>query len=158
MMWWSPPEYDRYVLVGWGDRVFPNPDDYFGYNCDYTAFILFDGHREDAGYLWVNHEFVSRHTVDSPESRSNSGLFRRGVLYVARYFPNGSGQWIPLLLSTPVDPVIPSEIGAAELAASGLISRGGNTRLPRRTGVAGQTGDGGSVTVTTVDRHEARAF
>ncbi|NEP48926.1 MAG: DUF839 domain-containing protein, partial [Moorea sp. SIO3C2] len=23
-----PPEYERYVIVRWGDRVFPNPDDY----------------------------------------------------------------------------------------------------------------------------------
>jgi uncharacterized protein len=65
-----PPEYERYVIVRWGDRVFPNPEDYVGYNADYTAFIPIDRHGDDDdddhrhwrgedGYLWVNHEYVS---------------------------------------------------------------------------------------------------
>jgi hypothetical protein len=53
-----PPEYERYTIVKWGDHVFPNPDDYFGYNCDYTGFISLD-RKDDDGYLWVNHEYVS---------------------------------------------------------------------------------------------------
>ena len=57
-----PPEYERYVLVHWGDRVFQNPDDYVGYNADYTGFVPIGDHDEDGGeqgYLWVNHEYVS---------------------------------------------------------------------------------------------------
>jgi len=53
-----PPEYERYVIVRWGDRVFPDPADYFGYNNDYTGFIALRGSNDD-GYLWVNHEYVS---------------------------------------------------------------------------------------------------
>jgi len=53
-----PPEYERYVIISWGDRVFPNKDDYFGYNCDYTGFVPI-GRTTDVGYLWVNHEYVS---------------------------------------------------------------------------------------------------
>ncbi|NET42992.1 PhoX family phosphatase [Okeania sp. SIO2B3] len=53
-----PPEYERYVIVSWGDRVFPNPEEYFGYNCDYVSFIPINGNPDD-GYLWVNHEYVS---------------------------------------------------------------------------------------------------
>jgi hypothetical protein len=53
-----PPEYERYMIVGWGDRVFPDPSDYFGYNNDFTAFIGLRGSSDD-GYLWVNHEYVS---------------------------------------------------------------------------------------------------
>ncbi|MUG93848.1 DUF839 domain-containing protein [Scytonema sp. UIC 10036] len=53
-----PPEYERYTIVGWGDRVFPNAEEYFGYNCDYTGFIPAD-ERDNEGYLWVNHEYVS---------------------------------------------------------------------------------------------------
>ena len=53
-----PPEYERYVIVRWGDRVFPNPADYFGYNSDYTGFVSLRGSNGD-GYLWVNHEYVS---------------------------------------------------------------------------------------------------
>ncbi len=53
-----PPEYERYVIVRWGDRVFPDPADYFGYNNDYTGFVALGGSNDD-GYLWVNHEYVS---------------------------------------------------------------------------------------------------
>ena len=61
------PEYERYVIVKWGDRVFPNSDDYVGYNNDYTGFIpLNSGGRRrrgasnlDDGYLWINHEYTS---------------------------------------------------------------------------------------------------
>jgi secreted PhoX family phosphatase len=49
-----PPEFERYVIVRWGDRVFPGQDDYVGYNHDYTAFIPLEGDHD--GLLWVNHE------------------------------------------------------------------------------------------------------
>jgi hypothetical protein len=53
-----PPEYERYVIVHWNDGVFPHADDYVGYNADYTAFLPIGG-RDNDGYLWVNHEYVS---------------------------------------------------------------------------------------------------
>src|SRR5215813_9064956 len=34
-----PPEYERYIIVSWGDRVFLHKDDYVGYNNDYTGFV-----------------------------------------------------------------------------------------------------------------------
>ncbi|KAB8332968.1 hypothetical protein SD80_013915 [Scytonema tolypothrichoides VB-61278] len=37
------------------DRVFPNPQDYFGYNCYYTGFVPIDQRSLNDGYLWVNH-------------------------------------------------------------------------------------------------------
>jgi uncharacterized protein len=49
-----PPEYERYVIVRWGDRVFPNKDEYVGYNCDYTGFVPIGNSKND-GYLWINH-------------------------------------------------------------------------------------------------------
>lgn len=52
------PEYERYVIVHWDDQVFPHADDYVGYNADYTAFIPIRG-RDNDGYLWINHEYVS---------------------------------------------------------------------------------------------------
>lgn len=54
-----PPEYERYVIVRWGDRVFSNREEYFGYNNDYTAFVPINSSNPDNGYLWVNHESVS---------------------------------------------------------------------------------------------------
>lgn len=54
-----PPEYSRYVVIAWGDRVFPSSSDYFGYNNDYTAFIPVRRRDFSDGYLWVNHEYIS---------------------------------------------------------------------------------------------------
>ncbi|UFP93403.1 PhoX family protein [Gloeobacter morelensis] len=54
-----PREYRYDVLVAWGDRVFADPNDYFGYNNDYTAFLPL-GTDDSEGLLWVNHEYVSR--------------------------------------------------------------------------------------------------
>lgn len=53
-----PPEYERYVIIAWGDRVYPDPNDYFGYNNDFTAFVPLDRRSTD-GLLWVNHEYIS---------------------------------------------------------------------------------------------------
>ncbi|NJK59574.1 MAG: DUF839 domain-containing protein [Oscillatoriales cyanobacterium SM2_1_8] len=52
-----PPEYEYYPIISWGDRVFPNQDDYFGYNCDFNGYVPINGNTE--GYLWTNHEYVS---------------------------------------------------------------------------------------------------
>ena len=46
-----PPEYERYVTVSWGDRVFANEQEYFGYNSDYTSFVPVDGRNPNDGYL-----------------------------------------------------------------------------------------------------------
>ena len=54
-----PPEYERYVIISWGDRVFPNQEDYVGFNSDYTGFVPIDGRNPNDGYLWNNHEYVS---------------------------------------------------------------------------------------------------
>ncbi len=54
-----PPEYEKYVIVRWGDRVFPIPEDYVGYNHDYTAFIPRREESRRDGFLWINHEYVS---------------------------------------------------------------------------------------------------
>lgn len=54
-----PPEYERYVIVRWGDNVFPNPEEYFGYNCDFLGFVPVSRNSTTDGYLFVNHEYVS---------------------------------------------------------------------------------------------------
>jgi uncharacterized protein len=53
-----PPEYERYIIIRWGDRVFLNPEEYVGYNCDYTGFVPVS-RSLDEGYLWINHEYIS---------------------------------------------------------------------------------------------------
>jgi uncharacterized protein len=53
------PEFERYVIVRWGDRVFLDPDQYVGYNHDYTAFFGTAGASPLDGLLFINHEYVS---------------------------------------------------------------------------------------------------
>lgn len=78
-----PPEFERYVIVAWGDRVFPNKDDYFGYNNDYTAFVPMTRSGKDDGYLWVNHEYVSYPfsalTAGNAELKAEGGAFSKVV-------------------------------------------------------------------------------
>lgn len=94
------------------------------------------------------YKFVSAGNVTNPKDKNNSKLFESGTLYVARYDANGTGKWIPLELSTPTNPNRPSEISAVEVASLGKATNNGLVRLPRRNGVAGQTTDGGSLSVT----------
>lgn len=81
-----PPEYERYVIVSWGDRVFPNKEEYFGYNCDYTGFVPIYGDNE--GYLWVNHEYVGYPiTALAPDSPEDVAGFPEAFPAVVGYAP-----------------------------------------------------------------------
>jgi uncharacterized protein len=112
--------------------------------------VAYMGDDRRGGHTW---KYVSDGAVESETSKDNSGLLERGTLYVARYNANGTGQWIPLTLSTPTDPLRPSEISSVPFA-NGFTSastqatlRNGRIRLPRRGGVAGQSINGGSAIV-----------
>jgi secreted PhoX family phosphatase len=87
-----PPEYERYVILQWGDRPFPNREDYVGYNCDFNAFVPISG--TDDGYLWVNHEYVSypisKLAPETPADIANSSLPETGPLIVPG-FPTSNG-------------------------------------------------------------------
>ncbi len=98
------------------------------------------GDDRRGGHTW---KYVSQDTVRRRHSQTNSKLLEDGTLYVARYHPDGTGQWIPLTLSTPTNPLRPSEISSVPVAngfTSGTLFNG-RIRLPRRDGVAGQTID-----------------
>ncbi|MBD2676567.1 MULTISPECIES: PhoX family phosphatase [Nostoc] len=103
--------------------------------------VAYLGDDRRGGHTW---KFVSSGTVSTISSKSNSSLFESGTLYVAKYNPDGTGQWIPLLLSTPTNPVSPTTLSSVEFAALGSAQRDGLLPLPRRNGIAGQTQDGGA--------------
>jgi len=104
------------------------------------------------GHTW---KFVSAGTVTSPTSKANSNLFENGTLYVARYNADGTGEWIPLELTTPTNPIPPSTLASAEIAALGSAQRNGRLPLPKRNGIAAQTTDGGSFNVETTNEATA---
>lgn len=78
------PELQAYVIVRWGDRVFPDLDDYVGYNHDYTAFFPIHGKSAVQALLWVNHEYVSfpflRSSPGAPANLSGSPTTFAAVL------------------------------------------------------------------------------
>ena len=110
--------------------------------------VAYLGDDRRGGHTW---KFVSAGFVSDPGDRSNSRLLENGTLYVAKYHADGTGQWIPLALDTPTNPVRPSEIASVEIATLGTAQNNGNTRLPRRAGIAGQSVDGGSFVVTVAN-------
>lgn len=118
--WRIAPGHVGNVLIGWGDPLFAGdaPKDprsltpgeqerRFGYNCDYIAFVPFDGATsETRGLLWVNHEYTEGKLMFpgyDPEAPSPTRdqvlveLFAHGasVLEVER---RGTG-WAPVLTS-----------------------------------------------------------
>ncbi len=106
-----------------------------------SPLVGYMGDDRRGGHTW---KYVSNGTVSNPSSKSNSQLFESGTLYVAKFNSDGTGEWIPLKLDTPTNPIPPSVLASAELAALGSAQRNGGIRLPKRAGLAGQTEDGGS--------------
>lgn len=101
------------------------------------------------------YKFVSNGILSNPADKNNSQLFEDGTLYVAQFDRNKTGQWIPLTLTTPTNPNIPSEIAEAEIGTLGEAQRDGRVRLPKRNDIAGQTEDGGSLVVDLTNQQVA---
>jgi secreted PhoX family phosphatase len=122
--------------------------------------VAYMGDDRRGGHIW---KFVSDGKVGHLRSRGNSRLLERGTLYVARMHPgdaSGTGEWIPLVPGTPVDPIAPSDLAAQEAAERNVpvdTVTAAKLRLPKRTGVAGQTSDGGPFDVTIANEDEALA-
>jgi hypothetical protein len=114
--------------------------------------VAYMGDDRRGGHTW---KFVSAGVVSSPNSKSNSSLFEQGTLYVARYNPDGTGQWIPLLLTTPTNPIPPTVLASVEIATLGSAQRNGRLSVPKRNGIAGQTSDGGAFNLETTNQATA---
>ena len=114
--------------------------------------VVYMGDDRRGGHTW---KFVSNGTIANPADKTNSRLLEDGVLYVAQYNRNGAGRWLPLTINAQTNPVRPTKMGEAELASFGKAQRDGNTRLPKRAGIAGQTEDGGSFVADTTNEATA---
>jgi len=69
------------------------------------------------GHLY---KFVSRDTISNPTDKTNSRVLSDGMLYAAKFNPDGTGRWIALEASTAVNPDLPS------------VHAGGMITLPNR--------------------------
>jgi secreted PhoX family phosphatase len=118
---------------GWMVEIDPaNPDDYgtkhtwIGrYRHEAVAIraeagkklAFYSGCDRRGGHLY---KFVSRDLVKNPQDKKNSQLLNDGMLYAAKFNPDGTGVWLPLKADTAVNPDLPS------VHAGGLIN------LPKR--------------------------
>jgi uncharacterized protein len=68
---------------------------------------FYSGCDRRGGHIY---KFVSRDLVTNPQDKANSGLLQAGMLYAAKFNPDGTGSWIPLKTETPVNPDVPSQI------------------------------------------------
>ncbi|MFM9267557.1 PhoX family phosphatase [Tychonema sp. BBK16] len=78
---------------------------------------FYSGCDRRSGHLY---KFVSKNTVKDPKNKANSQLLTDGMLYAAKFNPDGTGSWIPLKTDTAVNPDLPS------------IHAGGIINLPKR--------------------------
>lgn len=108
---------------GWVVEVDPsNPDDYgtkhtwlgryrheaVGVRVEAGKRLAFySGCDRRSGHVY---KFISTGTVSSPTDKANSRLLEDGMLYAAKFTPDGTGLWIPLKPTTPVNPVLPSSV------------------------------------------------
>lgn len=109
---------------GWLVEVDPaNPDDYgtkhtwlgryrheaFGIRAvEGKQLAVYSGCDRRGGHLY---KFISIGKIKDPQDKSNSRLLTKGMLYGAKFNADGTGEWIPLTLTTPVNPVKPSQVG-----------------------------------------------
>jgi uncharacterized protein len=68
---------------------------------------FYSGCDRRGGHLY---KFVSRDRVINPKNKQNARLLEAGMLYAAKFNPDGTGQWIALKPDTPVNPNLPSQL------------------------------------------------
>ena len=79
--------------------------------------VFYSGCDRRSGHLY---KFVSSSKVTNPADKANSKLLTNGMLYAAKFNPDGTGRWIALKADTPVNPDMPS------------VHIGGMITLPKR--------------------------
>ncbi len=68
---------------------------------------FYSGCDRRGGHLY---KFVSRDRIANPKDKRNSKLLEQGILYAAKFNPDGTGRWIALNAQTPVKPDRPSQL------------------------------------------------
>ncbi len=68
---------------------------------------FYSGCDRHGGHLY---KFVSRGKVSNPKDKANSRLLENGMLYAAKFNPDGTGSWLAMRAETLIDPVLPSGV------------------------------------------------
>ena len=96
---------------------------------------FYSGCDRRGGHLY---KFVSTASVTDPKAKANSALLSDGMLYAAKFNPDGTGSWIPLKADTPVNPDLPS-VHAGEMIVLPNADRaaGGIMKVTEDAAIAG---------------------
>ncbi len=73
---------------------------------------FYSGCDRRGGHIY---KFVSKGKISNPKDKANSKLLTDGMLYAAKFNPDGTGRWIALAPSTPVAPESPARLAGAML-------------------------------------------
>lgn len=68
---------------------------------------FYSGCDRRSGHLY---KFISKDIVSDSQDKANSRLLEDGMLYAAKFNPDGTGSWIALKPDTPIDPDLPSNL------------------------------------------------
>ena len=68
---------------------------------------FYSGCDRKGGHIY---KFVSQDIVSDPKDKANSQLLNEGMLYVAKFAPDGTGSWIALKPETAIEPELTSNI------------------------------------------------
>jgi len=79
---------------------------------------VYSGCDRRGGHIY---KFLSQNPVKTPTDPANSALFQTGMLYGAKFEPDGTGTWIPLAPDTPVNPLRPSVVLGEQGTANGTV-------------------------------------
>jgi secreted PhoX family phosphatase len=63
--------------------------------------VFYSGCDRRGGHIY---KFVSKEVVKNPKDKANSQLLESGMLYAAKFNSDGTGSWIALQPSTPINP------------------------------------------------------
>lgn len=74
--------------------------------------VFYSGCDRRGGHIY---KFVSKGKISNPKDKKNSELLTDGMLYAAKFNPDGTGRWIALAPSTPVAPDNPAMLAGAML-------------------------------------------
>ncbi|NJO74349.1 MAG: DUF839 domain-containing protein [Leptolyngbyaceae cyanobacterium RM1_406_9] len=77
-----------------------------------SRLAFYSGCDRRGGHVY---KFVSSGTVSDPQDKANSQLLSDGMLYAAKFNPDGTGSWIALEPSTAINPDLPSNIAGGQL-------------------------------------------
>ena len=68
---------------------------------------VYSGCDRRGGHLY---KFISAEPIKDPKDKANSRLLATGMLYGAKFNPDGTGEWVALNPETPIEPVLPIQV------------------------------------------------